>query len=76
MFHYKTTCGVRAAPALGQTQGVAPPGRGRLGVGEARRGAGRGRVAAPGALGDLPQLVGQRGLAVRNGAWRPSRFHL
>lgn len=76
LLKHKTTCGVRAAPALGQAQGAAPPGWGRLRVGEARRRAGRGRVAAPGALGDLPQLMGQRGLAVRNGAWRPSRFHL
>lgn len=31
----KITCCVRAAPPLAQTQGVAPPGRGGLGVGEA-----------------------------------------
>lgn len=74
--HCNATCGIRAAPALGQTQRAAPPRGGRLCVGEARRRAGRGCGAAPRALWDLPQLMGQRGLAVRNGAWRPSRFHL
>ena len=70
------TWGVRAAPALGQTQGVAPPRWGRLAVGEARWGAWRGYIAAPGPLRDLPQLVRQGGLAMRDRARRPGRFHL
>lgn len=73
--HYQATCCVGAAPALSKAQGVAPPSGSGLAVGKARWRSGRGRVAAPGALWDLPQLVGQRALVVGNGARRPSRFH-
>lgn len=67
------TCGVGAAPTLRQTQGTASPCGGRFVIGEARRWTGGGIVGAPGAL---PQLMGERRLAVRNGSWRPRGLHL
>lgn len=69
------TRGVGAAPALGQAQRVASPGGGGLVVGEARRGPGGGRGAAwP--LGDFPQLVGQRHLALGDGPRGPGGLHV
>lgn len=68
------TRGVGAAPALGQTQRVAPPGGRGLVVGEARRrAAGGGATAGP--LGDLPQLVRQGALALRDGPLGPGGLH-
>lgn len=59
---------------MGQAQGVATPGGRGLVVGEAWRGPGRGYVAA--LLRDFPQLMGQGGLALGDGPWRPGGLHV
>lgn len=59
---------------MGETQRVASPGGRGLVVGEAwRRAAGGGATAGP--LGDLPQLVRQGALALRDGPLGPGRLH-
>lgn len=68
------TRGVSGTPALSQSQRAAAPRGGGLGVGETRWGPGRGRGAAR-ALRNLPQLMGQRGLALSNGPRGPGRLH-
>lgn len=69
------TRSVGAAPALGQAQRIAAPGGGGLCIGEAGWGT-RGSCGAAWPLGDFPQLMGQRGLALRDRPLVPGRLHV
>lgn len=69
------TRGVGTSPSWSQAQRVAAPRRRGFVVCESWRRSGRGRGAA-GPLRNLPQLMGQRGLALGDGPLGPGGLHI